>query len=148
MSSTVEAPNPVCGTYAPIDVLVIEQRERELVTIRAALTEAKVVNVLKGCDTVRDCLAIIGGPPLPDLIIVDLAVVDEADRGLLAELRRSGLQGIPVVALGGREGDEQAAVQLQADFYVRKPLTPAHVVGIVQAVEGLDLAIVKCSKGT
>lgn len=138
-----EAAKSICGTYAPILVLVIEQRRSELATIRRALEVAKVVNVLEDCDTVRECIDFLeaADPPPPDLVIVDLAVVGEVD--LIRQLRAEKLADVPIVALGSREDDEQLAADLNADFYVEKPLTAAHVVGIVQACEALDLAIVK-----
>lgn len=135
----------ICGTYAPIMVLVIEQRQSELRSIRKALEDAKVVNVLVGCDTIPACIEYLAtvDPPPPDLVIVDLMVIDQGESALLRQLRTDSLASIPVVALGARDSDEALAVDLAADFYVEKPLTPAHIVGIVQACDALDLAIVR-----
>lgn len=140
-----ETAKSICGAYAPILVLVIEQRRAELDSIRAALGTAKVVNRLKYCDTSPACVDFLArsDPPPPDLVIIDLGVIEKANGDLLRQLRSEKLKDVPVVALGGREGDEALAADLHADFYVEKPLTPAHVVGIVQACDTLDLAIVK-----
>lgn len=85
--------------------------------------------------------------PRPDLVLLEPELPGKGGVEVLSELKDDdALSEIPVVVLTSSEIGEDIVKShgIDADHYIRKPVTPEDFVEFVQSVEEFWLAIVKC----
>jgi CheY-like chemotaxis protein len=92
--------------------------------------------------TARDRAGIakaLSAPPLPDLILLDVMLLDINGFDVLNRMRQHrATQGIPIIMLTSlsETGDIARGLALGADAYLTKPLLPSTLLDAIQAVLG------------
>ena len=136
----------------PIEVLLVEDDEGDVVMTREALDEGKVVNRLH---VAPDGVAAIEflrreGPhadaPRPDLILLDLNLPRRDGRQVLAEVKADeDLRRIPVVVLTTSEAEEDIvrSYDLHANAYITKPVDFERFVQVVQQIDEFFISVVR-----
>ena len=115
----------------PIEILLVEDSESDIVLTQEVLKEAKVINSLAVARDGEEALRRVrkeGGhrdDPRPDLILLDLNLPRKDGREVLRELKEDReLRRIPVVVLttSAEERDIVASYSLGVNSYVVKPV--------------------------
>lgn len=144
MTSELRAPTPV-------EVLLVEDDPGDVVLTEEALTGCQIANnltvVMNGEDAIsflhkRDGFA---DAPTPDLILLDLNLPRRDGREVLGHIKSDPhLRRIPVVILttSDAEDDVQAAYDLHANAYVRKPANFERFVSSVRAIDSFFTKVV------
>jgi DNA-binding response OmpR family regulator len=111
------------------DVLVVDDDSSTLDAIRGALSGAYTVQETRTA-AARAALT----KRLPSLVMLSTTLPDAADLDLLAEIRRRSI--VPVVVMTDQGSEEVAirALELRADAYWRKPLSPGKVQAAVRSL--------------
>jgi len=142
--------NPYLGR--PIEILLVEDSPSDIDLTMAALAAAKVCNHLSVVEDGVQAVEFLrreGGyaqAPRPDLILLDLNLPRKDGREVLAEIKADEtLKAIPVVVLttSQAEKDVLRAYALQANCYISKPVDFQQFLGVIGAIEGFWLAVVK-----
>ena len=102
-------------------ILVADDNEELQALLKRALEREGylVTQAFTGLDMTREILQ----TPLPDLVVLDVALPDADGRDLLASLKQDAkTAGIPVVVWSGRDADSdrRIALDLGAEDYVEK----------------------------
>jgi two-component system response regulator len=138
----------------PIDILLVEDDDAEVLLAREAFADYKLGNRLVTLSDGREALAYLHrtGPyahaTLPGLILLDLNLPGIDGRDLLIYLADDPvLRDIPVVVLTGSlaERDILQARRLRATDYLVKPVNFGHIVDIVRRVEHLGFTILRAT---
>ena len=136
----------------PIDILMVEDNPGDVRLTVEALKEGKVRNNFHAVEDGMAALAFLRrqGPytdaPRPDLILLDLNLPKMNGREVLAEIKEDPeLRRIPVVVLtvSKAEQDIIKSYNLHANCYITKPVDFQQFLGVVKAVEGFWLSVVK-----
>src|SRR4051794_29572074 len=138
----------------PIEILLVEDSESDVVLTQALLKDAKVINHLSVARDGEEALRRVRlegehrDAPRPDLILLDLNLPRKDGREVLRELKQSPdpeLRRIPIVVLttSARERDINAAYEQRANAYVTKPVDLDEFVSLVKAIEGFWMSFVK-----
>ncbi|HKH04228.1 MAG TPA: response regulator, partial [Acidimicrobiales bacterium] len=115
----------------PIEVLLVEDDEGDILMTREALAEGKVINRLNVVNDGVEALAYLrrdGGyaeASRPDLILLDLNLPKLDGRQVLEEVKADdGLRRIPVIVLttSAAEADVLRSYDDHANAYVTKPV--------------------------
>src|SRR4051812_12656076 len=112
-------------------ILIVEDDPAVRDILKIALErEGMAVEAVGNGETALKSFRSVG---LLDLIILDIMLPDTDGITLCQELRRSS--DVPIVMLTAREGERNVVVGLEvgADDYVTKPVSPAEVVSRVRA---------------
>jgi chemotaxis family two-component system response regulator Rcp1 len=137
--------------FSPIEILLIEDSNTDILMTQEALYEAGLPNHLnivedgvKALDFLRQ-----NGPyaqaPRPDLILLDLNLPRKNGHELLAEIKNDPhLQQIPVVVLttSSAEEDIMKAYDLHANCYVVKPLDFTSFVEVIRSIRHFWFTVV------
>ncbi|MEW6245989.1 MAG: response regulator [Nitrospirota bacterium] len=128
----------------PVEILLVEDNEDDIVLTREAFTEAKLVNVI---NTVRDgeeALAYLRREGrykvarAPGLILLDINMPKKNGFEVLEAMKADpSLRSLPVVMLTTSEREEDV-VRSYADgacSYIRKPVDLDQFVGVVKQFE-------------
>jgi CheY-like chemotaxis protein len=142
---------PELRTATPIEVLLVEDDPGDVLLTREALSGCGIANnltvVMDGEDAI-DFLrkrAGFGDAPTPDLVLLDLNLPRRDGREVLGHIKGDPqLRRIPVVILttSDAEVDVQAAYDLHANAYVRKPADFARFVTSVRAIDSFFTTVV------
>lgn len=136
----------------PIDVLLVEDDEGDVLMTREALTEGRVLNRMS---VVRDGVEALDylhrrGPftdaVRPDLVLLDLNLPRKDGRQVLAEIKADpDLRRIPVVVLTTSEAEEDVlrSYDLHANAYVAKPVDFDCFVNIVRQIDEFFISVVR-----
>lgn len=136
----------------PIEILLVEDSESDIVLTREALADAKVLNTLSVARDGEQAMAMVrgegehAGRPLPDLLLLDLNLPRMDGREVLAELKDDRqLRRIPVVVLttSSDERDIVAAYDHFVNAYITKPVNLDGFFAAIAAIEGFWLTVVK-----
>ena len=136
----------------PIEVLLVEDDEGDVVMTREALAEGKVINRLNVVgDGVEAVEYLNRRPPYadatrPDLILLDLNLPKKDGREVLAEVKEdTDLRHIPVVVLTSSQAEQDIvrAYDLHANCYVSKPVDLDQFMTVVKSVNEFWFTIVK-----
>lgn len=130
----------------PAHVLIVEDNRMDVYFLKEALRHCRVTMNFDEVDDGSKALhylrhgAGFTDSPVPDLILLDLALPRENGWVVLEEIKRDPvLSQIPVVILTGFE-DETGAKQARegkAELYIIKPLGPSNFQLLVKSVERL-----------
>ena len=138
----------------PIEILLVEDSESDVVLTQALFKDAKVINNLSVARDGEEALrrARLEGEhrdaPRPDLILLDLNLPRKDGREVLRELKQSPdpeLRRIPVVVLTTSvlERDVLAAYEQHANAYIAKPIDLDQFASVVNAIEAFWLSAVR-----
>ena len=138
----------------PIEILLVEDSESDVVLTQALFNDAKVVNHLSVARDGEEALRRVRlegehqDAPRPDLILLDLNLPRKDGREVLRELKQSPdpeLRRIPVLVLTTSvlERDVLAAYEQHANAYIAKPIDLDQFASVVNAIEAFWLTVVK-----
>ena len=147
---------PNTSSVTPIEILLVEDSEADIVLTEEALKDAKVINRLS---VVRDGEEAMrrarregehATAPSPDLILLDLNLPLKDGREVLRELKEDDeLRRIPVVVLttSVAERDILAAYDQHVNAYITKPVDMEQFIAVVRAIEHFWLSVVRLPDG-
>ena len=128
-------------------ILVVEDDEVDVMTIKRAMKEIHVTNPVKVKWNGEEALEYLQGEKdLPGIILLDLNMPRMDGREVLEALKGDrGLRSIPVVILttSDAEQDIMASYDLGANCYLKKPLGLDDFLHVVKSVENFWLTLVK-----
>ena len=139
---------------APIEILLVEDSESDVVLTQALFKDAKVINNLSVARDGEEALRRVRlegehrDAPRPDLILLDLNLPRKDGREVLRELKQSPdpeLRRIPVVVLTTSvlERDVLTAYEQHANAYIAKPIDLDQFASVVNAIEAFWLSAVR-----
>lgn len=135
----------------PIEILLVEDSDTDVLLTREAFHDAKIRNVLHVVEHGEDALAFLRNEgtytdaPRPDLILLDLNLPRMNGRELLAKIKADeGLKPIPVVVLttSKQEEDIIESYSLHANCYITKPVDFEKFTGVVGKIEQFWFTVV------
>jgi CheY-like chemotaxis protein len=136
----------------PIDVLLVEDDDGDVLLIREAFEHNKVYNKLSVVSDGVEALEFLrgegkyAGAERPDLILLDLNLPRKDGREVLAEIKGDGdLRTIPVVVLTTSQAEEDVlrSYNLHANAYVTKPVDFNRFVDVVRQIDDFFVSVVK-----
>jgi len=136
----------------PIEVLLVEDDEGDVLMTREALDEGKVLNRLNvvgdGVEALDYLRAQAGheGAVRPDLILLDLNLPRRDGHQVLAEVKADpDLRRIPVVVLTTSEAEEDVlrSYDLHANAYVTKPVDFDRFVEVIRQIDEFFISVVR-----
>jgi len=136
----------------PIEVLLVEDDEGDVLNTREALAEGKVLNRLNVASDGVEALAYLrregrfGDATRPDLILLDLNLPRRDGRQVLADVKGDAdLRRIPVVVLTTSEAEEDVlrSYDLHANAYVTKPVDFDRFVEVVRQIDDFFISVVR-----
>ena len=136
----------------PIEVLLVEDDEGDVLMTREALAEGKVLNrrsvVNDGVEAV-EYLRQNGEyheASRPDLILLDLNLPKKDGRQVLEEVKADeSLRRIPVIVLTTSAADEDVlrSYNLHANAYVTKPVDFDRFVDVIRQIDDFFISVVR-----
>ena len=112
-------------------VLLVEDEPKLRELVRSYLERAglAVLSTSSGAEAIT-----LASEAAPDLVVLDLGLPDVPGETVARELRAAG--SVPILMLTARAGEEDriAGLELGADDYVTKPVSPRELVLRVQAI--------------
>ena len=136
----------------PIDVLLVEDDDGDVLLIREAFEHNKVYNKLTVVSDGVEALEFLrgqgehAGAERPDLILLDLNLPRKDGREVLAEIKGDDdLRMIPVVVLTTSQAEEDVlrSYNLHANAYVTKPVDFNRFVDVVRQIDDFFVSVVK-----
>lgn len=140
--------------YEPINILIADDDEDDLIFAKKALKESRLKNnvycVEDGLE-LMDYLLKRGkfnseNAPTPDLILLDLNMPKKSGREALKEIRGDdGLNQIPVVILTTSDAEQDIIIsyKLGANSYIKKPVDFEGLVDLMKALKTYWVQFVK-----
>lgn len=135
----------------PIELLLIEDSPVDVMLMREALLDAKVINNLHVVEDGEQAWAyLLQIPPFerapsPDLILLDLNLPRLSGLELLDRIKgHEALRAIPVVVLSTSTAieDLRAAYGAHANCYVAKPADLESLINIVRSIDSFWICVV------
>lgn len=142
-----QPPSHVCA----VEILLVEDNPADIRLTREALRDAKVMNQLHVVTDGEQAMNFLhrtgspGGPPRPDLILLDLNLPRKDGREVLAEIKAHvSLKRIPVIVMTTSVAEEDIvrSYNLHANAYVKKPVGLPEFLAAVRSLEDFWLAVV------
>jgi CheY-like chemotaxis protein len=136
----------------PIEVLLVEDDEGDVLMTREALDEGKVFNRLNVVgDGVQAIAYLRREKPYadvirPDLVLLDLNLPRRDGRQVLAEVKNDPeLRRIPIVVLTTSEAEEDVlrSYDLHANAYVTKPVDFDRFVQVIRQIDEFFISVVR-----
>jgi CheY-like chemotaxis protein len=136
----------------PIDVLLVEDDEGDVLMTREALDEGKIINRLHVAGDGVEALAFLrregkhAEAARPDLILLDLNLPRVDGRQVLQEIKADQeLRRIPVVVLTTSEAEEDVlrSYDLYANAYVSKPVDFDRFVHVIRQIDDFFISVVR-----
>jgi two-component system response regulator len=136
----------------PIDVLLVEDDEGDVVMTREALHEGNVHNrlhvVSDGVEAINFLRRRDGhtDAPRPDLILLDLNLPRRDGRAVLEDIKSDpDLRRIPVIVLSTSEASEDIAqsYDLHANAYVTKPVDFDQFVSVIRRIDDFFVSVAR-----
>lgn len=144
--------NSVNGRDEVIDILLVEPNPGDTRLFTENFTDAKLVNTVHSVADGTAALDFLrqrgeyADSPRPDIILLEPQLPDTSGTDVLAELQgEPALNEIPVVVLTSSPAGESIVKSrdLEADFYVQKPVEPKDFIEFVHSIEEFWFAIVR-----
>jgi CheY-like chemotaxis protein len=139
----------------PINILLVEDNEGDILLTTEALEEGKISNTLKvirdGATMLNYLKEIAENSPseLPDLILLDINLPKKNGHEVLIEVKSNKLlKHIPVIMLttSSSEVDILKSYQEHANCYLIKPMEVSDFLKVIEKIEDFWLSIVKLPK--
>jgi CheY-like chemotaxis protein len=132
----------------PIVVLLVEDDPGDVVLVKEAFSEHKLINEVRVASDGVEALAQLRDPELeaPDLVLLDLNLPRKDGREVLAEIRADpALTRLPVVILttSDAERDILDSYELHANAFVTKPVGLERFLEVVREIDHFFLSVVK-----
>jgi two-component system, chemotaxis family, response regulator Rcp1 len=136
----------------PINILLVEDNEPDVVLTREAFSEAMVPNHIFVAEDGVEAMAFLrhqgkhADVPRPDLVLLDLNLPRKDGRVVLDEIKSDPeLSTIPVVVLttSTDESDIMKAYSSHANCYIAKPVDFTQFTNVVRTIESFWLTVVK-----
>jgi CheY-like chemotaxis protein len=132
----------------PIVVMLVEDDPGDVVLVREAFAQRKLINDLRVVSDGVEALEALRDEsrPLPDLVLLDLNLPRKDGREVLAEIRADPrLTALPVVILttSDAETDIVASYELHVNAYVTKPVDLNRFLEVVGEIDHFFLSVVK-----
>jgi two-component system response regulator len=136
----------------PIEVLLVEDDEGDVLMTREALAEGRIVNRLSVAGDGVEALDYLrrGGRHTdavrPDLILLDLNLPKRDGRQVLSEIKGDPeLRRIPVIVLTTSEAEEDVlrSYDLHANAYVTKPVDFDRFVDVIRQIDDFFVSVVR-----
>ena len=136
----------------PIDVLLVEDDEGDVLMTREALEEGKVVNRLSVVGDGVEAIAYLrreepyADATRPDLVLLDLNLPRRDGRQVLEEVKTDpDLRRIPIVVLTTSEAEEDVlrSYDLHANAYVTKPVDFDRFVEVIRQIDDFWISVVR-----
>ena len=140
----------------PIEVLLVEDDEGDVLMTREALDEGKVFNRLTVVGDGVEAIAYLrredpyAEVTRPDLVLLDLNLPKRDGRQVLEEVKADPeLRRIPIVVLTTSEADEDVlrSYDLHANAYVTKPVDFDRFVEVIRQIDEFFISIVRLPPG-
>lgn len=118
-------------TLQPIELLLVEDNEDDIVLIQEAFGEARLVNVIHVVRDGEEALAYLRKKPpyqaaaTPGLVLLDINMPKKDGFQVLEEMKANGhLRQVPVIMLTTSDRDEDVTRSYKngASSYIRKPV--------------------------
>ncbi|MEU1394343.1 MULTISPECIES: response regulator [unclassified Nonomuraea] len=138
--------------WRPIDVLLVEDDQGDILLTREAFDLNKVRNRLNVVNDGEQAMAylrregVYAGAPRPDLILLDLNLPRMNGLEVLSEVKADAtLRTIPVVILTTSEAEEDIlhSYRLHANAYVAKPVDFEQFIRVVRQIDDFFVTVVK-----
>ena len=136
----------------PIEVLLVEDDEGDVLMTREALDEGKVFNRLSVVGDGVEAIAYLrreepyAEVTRPDLVLLDLNLPKRDGRQVLEEVKADPeLRRIPVVVLTTSEAEEDVvrSYDLHANAYVTKPVDFDRFINVIRQIDEFFVTVVK-----
>lgn len=136
----------------PIEILLVEDNEGDIVLTREAFKESKLHNNLSIVKDGAEALLFLNKEgaysdvPRPDIILLDLNLPKKTGLEVLNEIKSNPkLKTIPVVILtcSKNENDIWATYSNQANCYITKPVDFNKFINVIRSLNNFWLDIVK-----
>jgi CheY-like chemotaxis protein len=138
------------GTARPIEVLLVEDDEGDVLITREALAEGKVLNRLHVVNDGVEAVAYLrrkkphARATRPDLILLDLNLPKLHGHQVLEDIKSDAdLRRIPVVVLSTSSADEDIirSYDLHANAYVTKPVDFDRFVTVIRQIDDFFISV-------
>lgn len=139
----------------PINILLVEDNEGDILLTTEALEEGKISNTLKvirdGATMLNYLKEIAENSPseLPDLILLDINLPKKNGHEVLKEVKSNKLlKHIPVIMLttSSSEVDILKSYQEHANCYLIKPMEVSDFLKVIEKIEDFWLSLVRLPK--
>jgi CheY-like chemotaxis protein len=136
----------------PIEVLLVEDDEGDVLMTREALDEGKVFNRLAVVGDGVEAIAYLrreqpyADVTRPDLVLLDLNLPKRDGRQVLEEVKADPeLRRIPIVVLTTSEAEEDVlrSYDLHANAYVTKPVDFDRFVEVIRQIDDFFISVVR-----
>ena len=136
----------------PIEVLLVEDDEGDVLMTREALAEGKVINRLNVVNDGVEAVEYLrrdgqyAEASRPDLILLDLNLPKKDGRQVLEEVKADDdLRRIPVIVLTTSAADEDVlrSYDLHANAYVTKPVDFDRFVEVIRQIDDFFISVVR-----
>jgi CheY-like chemotaxis protein len=134
----------------PIEVLLVEDDEGDVLITREALAEGKVINRLHVVGDGVEAVDYLrrkkphANATRPDLILLDLNLPKRDGHQVLADIKADAdLRRIPVVVLSTSSADEDIirSYDLHANAYVTKPVDFDRFVDVIRQIDDFFISV-------
>lgn len=137
---------------APIEILLVEDNEGDIILTRKAFERGKVINklhVTRNGEEALDFLYKRNGyedAVTPDLILLDLNMPKVNGQEVLADIKQNDrLKMIPVIVLTTSSADEDIlrSYKLHANSYIKKPVDFLQFGEVIQQLQNYWFSVVR-----
>lgn len=136
----------------PIEILLVEDNEADIVLTKNALKTLKLQNTLSVCRDGEEGLDFLykrgeyANAVTPDLVLMDLNMPKVSGMEVLEKIKNDPkLSMIPVIILStsSAEKDVISSYQNHANSYIKKPIDFMKFIEVIQEIENYWFSIVK-----
>ena len=136
----------------PIEILLVEDNNGDILLIQEALEEGKLNSNLSVTKNGMDGLdflhrrGIYKNAPTPDLILLDMNLPKKNGKEVLADIKSDEeLKVIPVVILTSSQAEQDilASYRLNANCYITKPVDFEKFIDVINSIENFWFSVVK-----
>jgi chemotaxis family two-component system response regulator Rcp1 len=135
----------------PVEVLLVEDNPSDVVLIREALKDGRILVKLHVAMDGEEALQFLhcegkyADAPRPDLILLDLNLPKKNGREVLADVKADPeLRRVPVIVMttSKAEQDIHRVYELNANCYITKPVELDEFLHVVRSIEDFWLTVV------
>jgi CheY-like chemotaxis protein len=136
----------------PIEILLVEDDEGDVLLTTEALEASKITNVMNVARNGEEALRFLRraegyeDAPRPDIVLLDLNLPRVDGRQVLAEIKADDdLRRIPIIVLTTSEAEEDVlrSYDLHANAYVTKPVDFDRFLQVIQSIDEFFVTVVR-----